>query len=487
MKRLTYCVLPAITALSCMALGLIGDPRAFFEGESPLAGIAAHAQVAPPITPLSVNDVSWLFPVPTSLDETISIADLFTTSTEGRNASTPVWSEADFTEFYNFVNSDQAADAGERLQLPIEARSRDGWYISAVRFDPGAPGLSNDIAEQYGRSPQIRLSLHPIVKPVKANTDGTLKVHDFSVHLIFGFWKDKRLPVQGGCLRRPIPDDSAFMAIIRDLADLRSSLASLGASTAGEELWIHPALSNSNTATFARQRMRALLARHLSPQRLDAMALTGLVRDDPDKPKWIFLSMLKLLPGEVSKDGGWVRVRGPALDGTHYAEMFDPTNRDNNNVVPLPHTSNLNPVTCRNYAHPNIPPPTNPRGHSAAKLYPPPGPELAKEILDTIADPKASHVFNTDCVSCHTETSLALNRFITDPYGQIRDEYQRLKDKYGKHNKSPPTIFNLRNFGWAPVVDETDRARDRVLTTVTRRTEVDTEAVLNEINDRLRR
>jgi hypothetical protein len=259
MNRRMFSVLSSAILLSFVALSLVGAPLVFVAGGSQHTSIAARAQTAP-VTPLSANDVSWLFPAPKSLDETISIGDLSTAPSEDQKISEPAWSDEAFTEFYSFVTSDQAADAGERLRLPIEARSRNGWYISAVRFDPSAPGLSDYIAEQYGRSPQIRLSLHPIVKPLQANTDGTLKVHDFALHLIFGFWKGKLLPVQEGCLRRPIPDDSAFMAIIRDLADLRSSLASLGASTAGEQLGVYPGLVNPNTATFARLRMKALLA-----------------------------------------------------------------------------------------------------------------------------------------------------------------------------------------------------------------------------------
>jgi hypothetical protein len=159
--------------------------------------------------------------------------------------------------------------------------------------------------------------------------------------------------------------------------------------------------------------------------------------------------------------------------------MFDP-NRDNSQIiVPIPHTNNQNPMTCKNYALPNIAAPTNPRGHSAAELYLSPTDEVAKEIFDTIADPKKSHVFNTDCVSCHTETSLATNRFIS--IGPIQDEYRGIRPEYR------PNIFNLRNFGWAPVLDQSNPDRDSVRATLTRRTLADTEAALKEINDRLRR
>ena len=59
-----------------------------------------------------------------------------------------------------------------------------------------------------------------------------------------------------------------------------------------------------------------------------------------------------------------------------------------------------------------------------------------KETVDVIADPTRSHFFNTNCVSCHTDTRRTLDLI--------------------KHAKIPgvdPAVlpkekWNVRNFGW---------------------------------------
>ena len=76
-------------------------------------------------------------------------------------------------------------------------------------------------------------------------------------------------------------------------------------------------------------------------------------------------------------------------------------------VVPIPKTNNLNPITCKSSAVSSTSLPVTQRaGYATAGLFvdPPPAADKAKEILDVIADPAKSHFFNTDCVSCHTET-----------------------------------------------------------------------------------
>jgi mono/diheme cytochrome c family protein len=80
-----------------------------------------------------------------------------------------------------------------------------------------------------------------------------------------------------------------------------------------------------------------------------------------------------------------------------------------------------------------------------------------------IGDPTKSHFFNTDCVSCHTETTLAVGllQFGADP----RIDPQVL----------PKDPWNVRNFGWSPFGGAT----------VTRRTAAETGAVVKFINSNL--
>ena len=92
-----------------------------------------------------------------------------------------------------------------------------------------------------------------------------------------------------------------------------------------------------------------------------------------------------------------------------------------------------------------------------------------QEIVDIIANPKQSHFFNTDCVSCHTDTRQAMDR---------------IKD-FSVPGVAPQVLphenWNVRNFGWFPsffkpgVVDAT----------VTRRAATETAYVIAFINREL--
>jgi hypothetical protein len=198
-----------------MALGLIGDPRAFFEGGSPHAGIAAHAQAASPITPLSVNDVSWLFPAPKSLDDLISMDDL---STNGA----PIWSDSAFRQFITIASGPAGRVTGsdQQIDLPAAVWSKRAWYIAAVHFDPSAPGFTSEIRDQFGQEFQIRL----VVQPVIRNADGTFKFYDVAAHLVFEFNPgNDDPPADKGCFPRPRPDFGLAKQIAQGLVAVRAN------------------------------------------------------------------------------------------------------------------------------------------------------------------------------------------------------------------------------------------------------------------------
>jgi hypothetical protein len=211
------------------------------------------------------------------------------------------------------------------------------------------------------------------------------------------------------------------------------------------------------------------LERHISGQRLDSMAIAGLPTGAP--APWIFLSMLKVRPGMVPAlpSGGFVPVHGPTLDGQQFAQMLEPAGTVPR-VVPEPHTNNLNPITCKNAAvSPNSLPIGTRNGVSTSSLFvtPPPVSDNTKEILDLIADPNKSHFFNTDCVSCHTETRRAV-------------ELLNIRDIPGIDSTALPNgPWDVRNFGWAPA------PKGSVQPTVTRRTAAETAAVVAFINSSL--
>ena len=431
----------------------------------------ARAQT-PAVQPLSADDVSWLFPPPVRAEDfakLISMSDLTVPDPADPAKRDPVWPAAAFQQFLAIAASPagQVAGTGSRIGLPPEVQSMDAWKIAGVRIDPGAPGLSPDILVQYGQSPQIRLILQPVTK----NADGSPNVHDIAGHLIFAFVTGSAPPATAGCFPRPIPDLVAFKQIVAELADLRTKLGNggLGAdkvSTAGLPLGVHPGLTDATTADNLRAEMIGFLERHLSGQRLTAMAIMGLPADAPSP--WIFLSMLNVPPGAVPSlpAGGFIPVHGPTLDGSEFAQMLNPVGTLPR-VVPLPHTNNLNPITCSNAAAPVAGPPVaTRRGVTTATLFgaTPPTAATAKRVTDLIADPTRSHFFNTDCTSCHTETRRAM-------------ELLNVKQFPGLDSAVLPNgPWNVRNFGWSPPIEGPVQA------TATRRSAAETAAVVKFIN-----
>src|SRR5277367_3443728 len=422
----------------------------------------------PPIqanAPLSANDVSWLFPAPTKAADfanLIAVRDLSTPNAQDPAKRDPVWPDAIFQQFLAIANGAQAQVSGTKAQisLPAEARSVDAWFIAGVRIDAGAPGLSSDIHAQYGQLPEIRLIIQPILK----NPDGSPKVLDIAGHLIFDFiTATPDPPAQANCFPRPVADMDAFNSIVADAADLRTKLnngqlGAHGVSTA-VPLGVHPGLADPATANAVRNAMLALIERHISALRLGSMAIAGLPAGAPEP--WIFLSML----GDHA--GHFGPAHGPTLDGNQqFAQMLNAAGVTPR-VVPEPHTNNLNPITCKNAAVSATSLPIAQRSGvatSAVFATPPPSSDQSKQILDTIADPSKSFFFNTDCVSCHTETRRTMELF-------------NVKDIPGINPAALPNgPWDVRNFGWG------EAGRSGMQATVTRRTANETSAVLSQIN-----
>jgi hypothetical protein len=427
------------------------------------------AQVIPP---LSANDVSLLFPVPTRAEDfakLIAVRDLTTQNPQDPTKRDLVWPYPVFQRFIEIANgpATQVAGSQSRIGLPAEAQSIDAWFIAGIRIDAGAPGLSSEIRAQFGQLPEIRL----IIQPVTRNPDGTPNVLDIAGHLIFDFTLPSTTSAQIGCLPRRLPDSDAFNSIVADLAALRTKLSDgqLGAhrvTTSNTPLGVHPGLADATTASNLRQEIKSFLERHISSDHLDAMAVAGLPAG-AHKP-WIFLSMAEVPPGfdPDCPKGGFCAVHSPTLDGKQFAQMLGPEGIVPR-VVPEPHTNNLNQITCKNAAAPASPAIGDRSGVSTADLFidPPPAADKTKQILDVIADPAKSHFFNTDCVSCHTETQLSIKLLSTRNIPGIDPAVL------------PMGPWDVRNFGWAP-----PPGKGAFHAEVTRRTAAETTAVVSFIN-----
>jgi hypothetical protein len=490
MKQYAFSIFPGIVAFCLLTLGLVSDPIAFVAGNSLPASGSARAQTAA-VKPLSANDVSWLFPKPTSLDDLISMADL---KAHGR----PVWSDAAFRQLLGIASGPAGLVAGtnRRIELPPNVRAKGAWYIASVRFDPSAPGFSREIREQFGQELQIRL----VVQPVTHEGDGTVKVHDIAAHLVFEFNNGMhKPPAQAGCMPRPQPDVDLTNEVVRDLVELRSKLGEN--ATDGKPLGVHPGLNNPATASTVRQAMKRLLERHLSDEHLGFMTIAAIQCDQPGQEdvtkRWIFMGTANLMvhpevPNPHSHRSGFVALPAAALDGQQYAQMFSENSVLQNRVVPTPYANNgfdgstiPFAITCQNASNRVAGPPIDRRIGSATSdilnkrgLIPLPAPgeddsqnETVKRILNTVADPDRSHVFNTDCVSCHTETVVFQDRF-SDPIPGIDPSALPGDNRY-----------NMRAFGWAPQrIEDDGKITEFVRPTVTRRTAHETAKVVDFIN-----
>ena len=424
-------------------------------------GVAAVAQPANAPKPLSANDVSILFPAPknqSDLANLIALSDL--SGPTGAPTKSRVWSAEDFDRFLALAeDSSQVAGSSFRIRLPNEVKRIEAWFVSGIRIDPGAPGLSPAIIAQFGQLPQIRF----IVQPVTPRGSDGVNVHDIAGHLIFNFAASAEPPLGNNCLPRPKPDLAAFQGVVRDFTDLRDRLADgqigeTAIQTAGMPLNVHPGFSGASAKPF-RDAIVATLEKHLASPRLTAMAIMGLAAPEP----WIFLAMQKNSRVNPPAFGA---VPGPTLEGLQFAQML--SFRGGDMVVPEPATNNQNPTTCRNNAIPVPPfPKAERKGVATAELFNRTVPNArVKEITDIVADPAKSHFFNTDCVSCHTDTRRAMDRFPNLVVAGVAKEVLPKED------------WNVRNFGWFTSFLRGGAAEP----TVTRRTATETAEVVTFIN-----
>ncbi len=448
---------------------------------APLATGAEKQATAKPAqaAPLSADDVSWLFPAPRTakdLENTIAIADLTAPDPKDASKRASIWPAAAFEQFIANANGPATQIGSHRIKLPPEAQDIKAWRVAGLRIDPGAPGLSPEVIAQFGQQPQLRF----ILQPVTTLPGGGVKVDDVAAHVIFSFDLGGEAPTHAGCLPRTKPDVETFRKVARDFAALRDDLANgkFGGKkikTAGRLLGVHPGLEDKLAAKPLRDALVAVLERNLAGAKLTAMAVMGLADGGPEP--WEFMAMAPVGPGVIPNlpNGGFIPVHGPALDGTQFAEALAVLETPHQ-VIPTPAPNNLNPITCNNAALPAGPaalPVADRKGVATAELFDLGDKPLTsaraiatvKETVDVIADPTRSHFFNTNCVSCHTDTRRTLDLI--------------------KHAKIPgvdPAVlpkekWNVRNFGWFPSF-----LRNTLEATATRRAASETGAVVNFIN-----
>lgn len=382
---------------------------------------------------LGANDVTWLWPAPNSLEDlesVISIASL--TDSDGA----AVWSDSQFEDVLNVADSDAAAVGSHRIGLPDSVRAKEAWRIAAFRADPAAPGTHEAIRKTFGEKPQLRLILQPVTVE-----DSSIKVHDIAIHLVFSFM------TQPEADKPAKPDQDRFRQIVGDLDALKKISEDAGVATADAPLGVHPGL-RANVPGL-REKIREFLAKHLRSSRVDAMALMAL--EDPEP--WIFVALAKIPPSAE-------HFKPVPLLPAQMLSFQEPTG-----VSPPPRVNNRNPVGS------SFPMPADEngrRGVATAVLFedetidldalavigkdeqgePVADTEVRnRDIPDVIANPERSHFFNTDCLSCHTETRRRLRFSLAPgPFAFLQDGKPPAIDS----ESLPQHDWNVRNIGWFP-------------------------------------
>jgi hypothetical protein len=387
------------------------------------AGRVATTQQAPPAgvnspEPLDVCDVSYLWPAPKTaadVNALISVADVLA------DGKSQILSKDAFDAVLVNALQVQVKDSAGRpnqinfAQFATQFREMKNWKVAAIRIDPSAPGTSPAIASTIGSIPQIRL----VVQPVTVGDKGVVTIHDTTAHVVFSY-----------VLSGPpfVPDKQKFSEIVMDVRGLKQFLKDKKVSTA-VPLGVHPGLTGP-TPDFP-AKLKGLLQKHLSEPRLSAIAFMGI---NPPEP-WIFFSLDRT-------SGKWAPSNNRVVGGTGQMLIF----RGGTPVCPDPLPLNLD----------------GKRGVSTAGLFGVQAQKLEqavfgdvpnlkfKDVPDFVANPARSHFFNTDCLSCHSESTrriaIGLSAYKSDFRFVLPTGISGVDP-----NVAQGSQWNVRNFGWGDV------------------------------------
>lgn len=405
MKKVPFLLLVTAVCLGSSPNSVPGDPAP-----------AAPAANQPAKIQFDVNDVSFLWPVPKNVADVKKLISITEKMSDGEG----LWPKADFDKVLATARTVSVQDGAGRDNLiefgfNNEAKffQAENWKIAAFRVDPCAPSQQPKAREVFGTIPQIRL----IVQPVTVNGN-SVEVHDITAHVVFNFVKNPgTLPA--------IADEAAFGKLVEDLVEIKTFLKSNNVDTTKAPLDIHPGFVK-NVPGFA-DKLKALLKKHLRADKLTAVSFMGLApRPDP----WVFFAMRRQATGlELAK---FSQIGGKT------AQML--TFQGGPSVMPAPTTKNLTSEKGVNTT-PLFRFGVNVKGAAFSDSE---SPKL-QDIPDIIANPGMSHLFNTDCVSCHTESARRKHFGI----GKTDFEFARPE---GISEVAPARLpldqWNVRNFGW---------------------------------------
>jgi len=368
-----------------------------------------------------VNDVSYLWPVATTQAE---VDALISGDDKLADGVSRVWPQGVFDAVMKAAPSvgvESSAGIMNRIDFgpPAEALANPHtWKLVAFRVDPCAPGCNPKLTAAFGAVPQIRLVLQPVT------VDGnTVQVHDLTAHLAFGF-------IGGMDSERFVPDKDAFREVVNDLKSLKAESEAAGATTSGP-LRVHPGLEKRVPAFT--DKVKAFITRRVSEPRLMAVAFVGLA---PRPEPWIFYAMGR------QPDGSFARARHPTLEGEG-GQML--TLRGGTPVMPAPSTTNL--VSGKGVSTSVLFPDASGTSRLDTPVFADGARPLHRDIPNIIANPALAHFRNTDCVSCHSESTR--RSILKIPAGDATFRFTPPAGISGvDQGHLPQHAWNVRNFGW---------------------------------------
>ena len=383
-----------------------------------------------------VNDISYLWPVPDSAEAVESLISADDLLADGEGS---IWSKAIFDKALAHAKTVElpGADPINFGSFDEEFVKRATWKVAAFRVDPSAPGSHPKLVAHFGQRPQVRL----IMQPVTVNAQGKVKVHDYAAHLVFTY-ASTDASINPNNPRFGIPHRYKFSQILEDLNTLKSDLKASGVDTTGL-LRVHPGFT-SNVDGFPKA-VADFVKKHVAENRLGSVAIMGI---DPPEP-WIFTALQNV-------DGELIPVKHPTLPALPPEQVRGTKQmlilRGGPPVVPTPQTTNLGDgkgvstaVLFADDADQRLDDPVFDDADSPKQ----------RDIPDIVANPQVAHFFNTDCVSCHTESARRSDLGLKDFESSFR--YQLPPGIHGvddavlpRRNARFPVGWNVRNFGWFP-------------------------------------
>jgi hypothetical protein len=390
---------------------------------------------SPSATPLDINDLSFLWPVPQTKADVDALISLNDESADGKIFPADL--------FAKLIEEAKTVSVGsDKISFPNDAEFKKPvtWKVAGIRVNPSALGSNPLALMQGGIIPSIRI----IVQPVTVDGD-KFEIHDFTAHVVFLQTlprPDKTKPFQ--------PDNDAFNAVIKDLRGIKAFLAAASVNTTNQELNVHPGFrfagGKRNEVPGFTEKVRALLKTHLSSKRLGVISFMGIPgRFEP----WIFFKVT-VENGNLTREpvsGNFVISGQPKQPMSQM--ISNKTGALVTEPAPVPDGNAIFKgfgVGTALLFRPDV------GAHLDDDLFPGATNELARKlklrhVADFVANPMFRNTGNTDCVSCHTETTQ--RRSVA---GLVAPEGIAFKHPAGISKVAeavlPKDKWNVRDFGW---------------------------------------